>query len=152
MALNGALAGLVAVTAPCAVISAPFAMLIGAIGGVLVVLSIFAVENMGIDDPVGAFSVHGVNGSWGLIAVGLFADGTYGDITGLFFGGGTTQLVNQLIGAGTVMAWAFGLGFVTFKVMDLAFGIRISPQEELEGLDIQEHGGPAYGNFLTVEE
>lgn len=152
MALNGALAGLVAVTAPCAVISAPFALLIGAIGGVLVVISIFAVENMGIDDPVGAFSVHGVNGIWGLIAVGLFADGTYADITGLFFGGGTGQLVNQLIGAGTVMAWAFGLGFVTFKVMDLVFGIRVSPQEELEGLDIQEHGGPAYGNFLTVEE
>ncbi len=152
MALNGALAGLVAVTAPCAVISAPYAIVIGAIAGILVVLSIFAVENMGIDDPVGAFSVHGVNGIWGLIAVGLFADGTYGDITGLFFGGGTAQLVDQLIGAGVVMAWAFGLGFVTFKVMDLTFGIRISPQEEIEGLDIQEHGGPAYANFLTVEE
>jgi Amt family ammonium transporter len=152
MALNGALAGLVAVTAPCAVISAPFAVLIGAIGGILVVFSIFAVENLGVDDPVGAFSVHGVNGIWGLIAVGLFADGTYGDITGLFFGGGTGQLVSQLTGAGVVIAWAFGLGLITFKVMDLAFGIRISPEEELEGLDIQEHGGPAYGNFLTVEE
>lgn len=152
MALNGALAGLVAVTAPCAVISAPSAILIGAIGGILVVLSIFAVENMGIDDPVGAFSVHGVNGIWGLIAVGLFADGTYGDITGLFFGGGTGQLVNQLTGAATVMVWAFSLGYLTFKVMDLAFGIRISPQEELEGLDIQEHGGPAYANFLTIED
>lgn len=152
MALNGALAGLVAVTAPCAVISAPSAIVIGAIGGILVVFSIFAVENMGIDDPVGAFSVHGVNGIWGLLAVGLFADGTYADITGLFFGGGTSQLVNQLAGAGTVMAWAFGLGFITFKAMDLAFGIRISPQEELEGLDIQEHGGPAYANFLTIED
>lgn len=152
MALNGALAGLVAVTAPCAVISAPSAIIIGAIGGVLVVFSILTVENMGVDDPVGAFSVHGVNGIWGLIAVGLFADGTYADITGLFFGGGTTQLVNQLIGAGTVMAWAFGLGFITFKVMDLVFGIRVSPQEELEGLDVQEHGSPAYANFLTVEE
>ncbi len=152
MALNGALAGLVAVTAPCAVISAPSAIIIGAIGGILVVLSIFAVENLGVDDPVGAFSVHGVNGIWGLIAVGLFADGTYADITGLFFGGGVGQLVSQLIGAGVVIAWAFVLGFGTFKVMDLIFGIRISPQEEIEGLDIQEHGGPAYANFLTVED
>ncbi len=152
MALNGALAGLVAVTAPCAVISAPSAIIIGAIGGLLVVLSIITVENLGVDDPVGAFSVHGVNGIWGLIAVGLFADGTYADITGLFYGGGTAQLFNQLIGAGTVIVWAFTLGYVTFKVMDLVFGIRVSPQEELAGLDIQEHGGPAYANFLTVEE
>lgn len=152
MALNGALAGLVAVTAPCAVISAPSAIIIGAVGGLLVVFSILTVENLGVDDPVGAFSVHGVNGIWGLIAVGLFADGTYADITGLFFGGGTGQLINQLIGAGVVMAWAFVLGFITFKVMDLVFGIRVSPQEELEGLDVQEHGGPAYANFLTVED
>ncbi len=152
MALNGALAGLVAVTAPCAVISAPSAIVIGIIGGLLVVTSILLVENMGIDDPVGAFSVHGVNGIWGLLAVGLFADGTYADITGLFFGGGTEQLVKQLIGAGTVMAWAFVLGFATFKIMDMAFGIRVTPAEELAGLDLQEHGGPAYANFLVVEE
>lgn len=152
MALNGALAGLVAVTAPCAVISGPSAMIIGMVGGALVVFSILTVENMGVDDPVGAFSVHGVNGIWGLIAVGLFADGTYGDITGLFYGGGTAQLGHQLVGAGTVIAWAFTLGFITFKVMDMVFGIRVSPAEELAGLDIQEHGGPAYANFLTVEE
>jgi Amt family ammonium transporter len=93
-----------------------------------------------------------VCGVWGLLAVGLFADGTYADITGLFFGGGTAQLVNQLIGAGTVVAWAFALGWLTFKVMDLVFGIRVSPEEEIEGLDVKEHGSPAYPNFLTVEE
>jgi len=152
MALNGALAGLVAITAPCAVVSGPSALVIGAIGGLLVVVSILTVENLGVDDPVGAFSVHGVNGLWGLLAVGLFADGTYADITGLLFGGGTAQLVNQLIGAATVVAWAFPLGWLTFKVMDLVFGIRVSPEEELSGLDVQEHGGAAYANFLTVEE
>lgn len=152
MALNGALAGLVAVTAPCAVISAPSAIMIGAVGGILVVFSILTVENVGIDDPVGAFSVHGVNGLWGLIAVGLFADGTYADIKGLFFGGGVDQLMHQLVGAGTAILWAFPLGWLTFKIMDLIFGIRVSPEEEIAGLDVLEHGGAAYANFLTVED
>ncbi len=152
MALNGVLAGLVAVTAPCAVISAVPAVLIGLVAGILVVVSILTVENLGVDDPVGAFSVHGVNGIWGLIAVGLFADGTYADVTGLFFGGGVQQLITQLIGAVAAAAWAFILGLVTFKAMDLAFGIRVSPEEELSGLDVIEHGSGAYGNFLTVEE
>jgi len=152
MTLNGALAGLVAITAPCAVVGGGAAIAIGAVAGALVVASILTVENLGVDDPVGAFSVHGVNGVWGLIAVGLFADGTYGDVTGLLFGGGAAQLVSQLIGAGVVAAWAFGLGFVLFKAMDLVMGIRVSPEEELRGLDIDEHGSPAYPNFLVVEE
>ncbi|MDP2232090.1 MAG: ammonium transporter [Actinomycetota bacterium] len=152
MALNGALAGLVAVTAPCAVIGGGSAILIGAVAGALVVTAIYTVENMGVDDPVGAFSVHGVNGIWGLVAVGLFADGTYGDVTGLFFGGGSAQLVSQLIGAAVVALWAFGLGYITFKVMDMTFGIRVAPHEEIRGLDIDEHGSPAYPNFLIVEE
>ena len=116
--------------------------------------SVYALENMGIDDPVGAVSVHGVNGIWGLIAVGLFADGTYTawPVTGLFYGGGTGQLIAQLIGAVTVFAWAFGTGFILFKVMDLVVGIRVSPEEELAGLDVMEHGSSAYPNFLTVEE
>lgn len=150
MALNGGLAGLVAVTAPCAVISGPSALIIGLIAGMIVVVSLLVVENAGIDDPVGAFSVHGVNGVFGLLAVGLFADGTYGDITGLFYGGGFEQLGVQAIGAVAVAIWAFGLGYATFKIMDMAFGIRISPQEEIEGLDIQEHGGPAWGDFITL--
>ncbi len=152
MALNGALAGLVGITAPCAVVSGGGAVLIGLVAGVLVVVSILTVENLGVDDPVGAFSVHGVNGIWGLIAVGLFADGTYGDITGLFYGGGADQLWAQLAGVGTVIAWAFGLGFVMFKLMDMIMGIRVSPEEELAGLDIDEHGSSAYPNFILVEE
>ena len=109
---------------------------------------------MGIDDPVGAVSVHGVNGIWGLLAVGLFADGTYTawPVTGLFYGGGVDQLIAQAIGAVTVFAFAFGSGFILFKVMDLVMGIRVSPEEEIAGLDIQEHGSAAYPNFLIVEE
>lgn len=152
MTLNGVLAGLVAITAPCAVVSGPSAIVIGAIAGVLVVISILTVENLGVDDPVGAFSVHGVNGVWGVLAVGLFADGTYADISGLFFGGGIQQLGVQALGAAVAVAWALALGFITFKVMDMTLGIRVSPEEELAGLDVFEHGSPAYANFLTVEE
>jgi len=152
MALNGALAGLVAITAPCAVVSGGSAIIIGAIAGAIVVASIYTVENLGVDDPVGAFSVHGMNGIWGLLAVGLFADGTYGDVTGLLFGGGTAQFVSQAIGAGVVAVWAFLLGFALFKGMDLVMGVRVSPEEELRGLDVDEHGSPAYPNFLVVEE
>jgi Amt family ammonium transporter len=156
MMLNGCLAGLVAVTAPCAWIEAWAAVVIGAVAGTLVVISVYFWENRGVDDPVGAVSVHAVNGVWGLISVGLFADGTYGLCTtsgplvkGLFYGGGWGQLIAQLIGAGTCVLWAFTLGFITFKLMDKAFGIRVSPQEELKGLDIPEHGTPAYPNFYT---
>ena len=154
MGINGALAGLVGITAPCAFVSGLDSMIIGAIAGVIVIVSVLALENAGIDDPVGAVSVHGVNGLWGLIAVGLFADGSYEawPVTGLLYGGGTEQLVAQLIGAATVFAFSFGAGYVLFKVMDLVMGIRISPEEELTGLDIQEHGASAYPNFLTVEE
>ncbi len=152
MALNGALAGLVGITAPCAVVSGPASIAIGAVAGMLVYIAILTVENMGVDDPVGAFSVHGVNGIWGLLAVGLFADGTYGDITGLLYGGGATQLGHQLIGAATVIVWAFGLGYITFKVLDMTMGIRVSPEEELRGLDVDEHGSPAYPNFLLIED
>jgi Amt family ammonium transporter len=157
MMLNGCLAGLVAITAPCAWVEAWGAVVIGLIAGALVVASIFTIESLGIDDPVGAVSVHGVNGIWGLISVGLFADGTYGyyAITkpfacGLFYGGGSGQLVAQLIGAFTAAAWAFILGYICFKVMDLTFGIRVSPEEELKGLDIPEHGTPAYPNFYMT--
>ncbi len=151
MGINGALAGLVGITAPCAFVSGGASIIIGAIAGVIVVFSIFGLENMRIDDPVGAVSVHGVNGLWGLLALGLFADGTY-DAVGLFYGGGTEQLVAQAIGAAVVLSWAFIGGLVLFKVLDLVMGIRVSPEEELAGLDIEEHGTPAYANFLVVEE
>ncbi len=157
MTVNGILAGLVAVTAPCAWIEGWAAVVIGLIAGILVCLSVDIVEKLKIDDPVGAFSVHGINGVWGLISVGLFADGTYGLCTtdaplvkGLFYGGGTGQLIAQLIGAGVCVAWSFILGWLTFKIMDIIFGIRVSAEEELEGLDLGEHGADAYPDFVTT--
>ncbi|BDC35746.1 MAG: ammonium transporter [Candidatus Methanoliparum thermophilum] len=154
IALNGVLAGLVAITAPCAWVEAWAAVVIGLVAGVLVVASVYFLESRGVDDPVGAVSVHGTNGLWGLISVGLFADGTYGYYTtggahaiGLLYGGGAGQLIAQVIGACTVVLWAFGLGYLLFKAMDAAFGIRVSPEEELQGLDISEHGTPAYPDF-----
>jgi Amt family ammonium transporter len=156
MALNGVLAGLVAVTAPCAWIEAWAAVVIGLIAGILVVVSVFTVERLHIDDPVGAVSVHGVNGIWGLISVGIFADGTYGNYstdapfaTGLLYGGGSGQLMSQIIGAGAAAVWAFACGYILFRIMDSVAGIRVSPQEELKGLDVYEHGGAAYPDFIT---
>jgi len=158
MTLNGILAGLVAVTAPCAWIEGWAAVVIGAVAGVLVVAGVFALENLGVDDPVGAISVHGVNGFWGLLSLGIFADGTYGNYvtdaplaTGLLYGGGSGQLIAQAIGAGVCFLWAFIIGFITFKLMDAIFGIRVSPQEEIDGLDVHEHGTPAYPNFWTLK-
>ena len=157
MSMNGALAGLVAITAPCAWVNATSAVVIGAIAGVLVVASVLFLEGRGIDDPVGAVSVHGTCGIWGLIAVGLFADGTYGNysteapfVKGLFMGGGADQLVAQLIGVGALIVWAFVTGYITFKVLDIVIGIRVNPREEMEGLDIAEHGTPAYPEFYTI--
>ncbi len=157
MMLNGCLAGLVAVTAACAWIEAWAAVVIGAIAGFIVVSGVYFLEARGIDDPVGAVSVHGLNGVWGLLSVGLFADGTYGLavtseplVRGLFYGGGFGQLIAQSIGVITCVSWAFGLGFLMFKIMDKLFGIRVSPAEEVKGLDIPEHGTPAYPNFVTI--
>jgi Amt family ammonium transporter len=151
MAINGAIAGLVAITAPCAFVEAWTAVVIGLIAGILVVFSIGFIERRGIDDPVGAVSVHGVCGVWGLLSLGLFADGTYGPI-GLFYGGGGGQLAAQAIGAAVCVAWAFTLGYATFKIMDRAFGIRVSPEAELQGLDISEHAMEAYPEFAKRAE
>ncbi len=155
MTLNGALAGLVAITAPCAWVEAWAAVVIGFIAGLLVVASVFFLENRGVDDPVGAVSVHGACGIWGLISLGLFADGTYGNYTtdaplatGLFYGGGTGQLIAQVIGAAACLIWAFVAGYILFKIMDVIFGVRVPAEEEYEGLDITEHGTPAYPDFL----
>ncbi len=152
MTLNGALAGLVAITAPCAWVEAWAAIVIGLIAGILVCLSVSLLDKLHIDDPVGAVSVHGVCGLWGLISVGLFADGTYGVYTtsaphviGLFYGGGVGQLIAQLISAGVCCIWAFVCGWLTFSIAKILFnGIRVSPEEEIEGLDIIEHGTSAY--------
>jgi Amt family ammonium transporter len=143
MALNGALAGLVGITAGCATVSPVGAISIGAIAGVLVVGSVVFIDKvLRIDDPVGAVSVHGVCGAWGTLACGLFnLDG------GLFYGGGLNQLGVQLIGTGTAFAWAFGLGLVLFLAIKHTIGLRVTPEEELRGLDITEHGMEAYSGF-----
>jgi Amt family ammonium transporter len=150
MALNGVLAGLVAITAPCAWVEGWVSIIIGLIAGILVYAGIKFIESRGIDDPVGAVSVHGINGVWGLLAVGLFADGTYG-VTGLFYGD-AGQLLAQVISAAVVVTWAFGTGFIMFKVMDKIMGIRVSPEEELQGLDVPEHGTPAYPEFVLKQD
>ncbi len=143
MALNGALAGLVAITAPCDGVSPMAAILIGAVGGVLVVLSVLFFDHIvKIDDPVGAISVHGVCGAWGTISAGLF-NMEYG----LFYGGGFAQLGVQLVGVLAAFAWAFGLGLVMFMLISKTIGLRVSAEEELKGLDIGEHGMEAYGGF-----
>jgi len=159
MAVNGMLAGMVAITAPCAFVTAPVAVLIGAISGVLVVAAALYIENtLMIDDPVGAIAVHGVNGAWGLIALGLFADGTYGQglngtaagVTGLFYGGGK-QLVAQFIGIGANLVWVGTTSFVLFKVLDKLIGMRVTPEQEMAGLDFHEVSAPAYpGDGSTV--
>lgn len=156
MMLNGILAGLVAITAPCAWVEAWSAVVIGLIAGVIVVAGVYGLEGLKIDDPVGAVSVHGFNGLWGLISVGIFADGTYGNyateapfVTGLLYGGGFGQFISQVIGACVCALWAFVCGYVLFKIMDAVVGIRVSPHEEIYGLDEVEHGGSAYPDFYT---
>ena len=151
MALNGSLAGLVAITAPCDLVTANVAIIIGLVAGVLVVLSVFALDKAHIDDPVGAVSVHCVNGVWGTLAVGLFAAPTacgYGnELAGLFYGGGFKSLGVQLLGAGSTAVWAFGTGAGIFFALK-KFGIlRVSATTELKGLDITEHGQDAYASF-----
>lgn len=158
MIANGMLAGLVAITAPCAFVSPPGAVLIGLIAGVLVVGAVTFVERvLKADDPVGAVAVHGINGAWGMIALGLFADGTYGDgfngisgaVSGLFYGGGFGQLGAQLVGVAVCLMWAFGLGFAFFKIQNALTkgGIRSAPEDELAGLDATEMGVLAYPDF-----
>ncbi|MGC9353052.1 MAG: ammonium transporter [Mariniphaga sp.] len=140
LALNGALAGLVAITAGCDIVSPGGALIIGLIAGIILVFSVEIIDQkLKIDDPVGAVSVHGVNGAFGTLAVGLFAtDG------GLFYGGGFNLLIAQLIGVAAVFAWAFGLGLILFKTIKATIGLRVSKRIEEEGLDVYEHGESAY--------
>lgn len=133
-ALNGALAGLVAITAGCDIMSPAMAALTGLIGGVLVVFSCLAIEKAGVDDPVGAVSVHGVCGAWGTLAIGIFSSAA---------GGG--QFITQLIGVGAAFAWAFPVSFVIFYIIKVTIGLRASEEEETVGLDVSEHGMAAYG-------
>ena len=158
MTANGTLAGLVAITAPCAFVDGIASFVIGLIAGLLVCVSVAFVENkLKLDDPVGAISVHGVNGFWGMIALGLFADGKYGDgfngvtgaVRGLFYGD-ATQLYAQLIALAVLLIWGFGVSFVFFKILDKVWGLRIAPEAELEGLDIPEMGVLAYPDSQMV--
>ncbi|MBN2353692.1 MAG: ammonium transporter [Spirochaetales bacterium] len=153
MALNGVLAGLVAVTAPCANVSPVSAVVIGLLAGVLVVLSVLFVDRvLKIDDPVGAISVHGVCGVFGTLAVGLFAEPQYNNgLTGLFFGGGFHQLGVQALGIASVAVYVLGLGFALFFILKKTVGLRVSKTEELKGLDIDEHGMEAYSGFQILD-
>ena len=169
MMCNSMLAGLVAITSPCAFVSPLGAFIIGAVAGVLVVWSVFFIERMGIDDPVGAISVHGANGAWGLIAVGLFSDGSYGagwngvgaskymgeagrGVTGLFYGD-PSQLVAQCIEAGTCIAWNVIIGGCIFWAIGKAIGgNRVSPETETGGLDVPEMGVPGYPEFVLQSD
>ena len=153
MCLNASLAGLVAITAGCASVDAVGAAVIGVVAGILVDLAVeFLDKKLHIDDPVGAVAVHGVNGMWGTIAVGLFAcNETYGG-KGLFYGGGAHQLFIQLIGVVSIAAYTAVFMFIVFKLIEATNGLRVSAAEEVEGLDIAEHGlGSAYADFVLTE-
>ena len=147
--LNGAIAGLVAITAGCATVSPSSAAIIGFIGGVVVVLSTRLFERkFKIDDPVGAVSAHGVAGAWGTIAVGLFADSQLGGgLDGLLFGGGFYQLFVQTLGVVAVFGWTIVTSLILFYAIDRFVGLRVSRDEEMQGLDIGEHGVVAYSGF-----
>lgn len=148
MAMNGALAGLVAITAPCAFVEPWAAIVIGAIGGIIVVLGVVLLDRLNIDDPVGAVPVHGLNGIWGTIAIGLFGQKALGlTNNGLFYGGGLTQLGIQLLGVSTVIAFILVTMGGVFKIIDVTIGLRVSREEELRGLDIGEHGMESYSGF-----
>jgi len=150
MTLNGCLAGLVAITAPCAFVSVPSSLIIGLIAGMLVVLAVIMFDRLRIDDPVGALSVHLVNGIFGTICVGLFSqDKIVGVATGngLFYGGGTKLLMVQLSGVLGVAAFTFSISLIFWVLLKYTMGIRVSLKEEIEGLDIGEHGNSAYPEF-----
>lgn len=156
MTLNGGLAGLVAITAPCAFVSVGNSFLIGVVAGVLVVLAVMFFDKLQIDDPVGATSVHLVNGIFGTLAVGLFADPSVSPAAavvkpGLFIGGGLSQLLPQLYGVLGTAAYVFPVSLVSFWVIKKFVGMRVSRQEELEGLDLGEHGNVAYPDFHPAD-
>ncbi len=159
MSANGMLAGLVAITAPCAFVNTVSAVIIGLVAGVLVCWAVFFVERkLKVDDPVGAIPVHGFNGAWGLVALGLFADGTYGDglnnvagtVKGLFYGGGL-QFVAQVVGVVVNFVFVFVLMYVFFKLLDKVIPLRVSEEIEFEGLDASQVSVAAYPDFSMTK-
>ncbi len=151
MTLNGCLAGLVAITAPCAFVSVESSLIIGLVAGALVVVSVMAFDRMRVDDPVGAISVHLVNGAWGTLSLGLFAQdafmpGTTGN--GLLFGGGGKLLAAQATGVFGVGVYVFLVSVLAWAILKVTVGIRVALQEEISGLDVGEHGNSAYPEFV----
>jgi Amt family ammonium transporter len=152
MMCNGMLAGLVAITAPCAFVNSVSACVIGLIAGILVVEAAFFIERkLKVDDPVGAIAVHGVNGAWGVLSIGIFADGTYGDgwnavpgkVTGLLYGN-STQIIAQTIGVVANFVYIGLISIIVYKFIDVIVGNRVSAAAEVEGLDLPEMGIPGY--------
>lgn len=151
--LNGALAGLVAITAGCSVVAPSSALTIGFIGGIIMFYGSRWLEQLRIDDPVGAIPVHGFAGIWGTLAVGLFAQPPYASsMVGLFFGGSAYQLLIQTVGILAIFLWTSGTAFLVFKTIKVTMGLRVSEIEELNGLDQNEHGMTAYPDFFGVDE
>ena len=155
---NGLLAGLVSICAGCAFVSPWAAFLVGVVGGILAVWGVLLCERKGLDDPVGATSVFGIAGAWGMLAVGILADGSFGDslnsvsgpVRGLFYGGGAGQLDAQLIAIVACLIWAGILGLLTLVILERIFGSnRVSPEVEMAGLDIPEMGAPGYPEFIS---
>jgi len=154
MTINGMLGGLVGITAGCAFVSMGSALVIGAIAGAIVVFGVLLLDKLKLDDPVGALAVHGMGGIFGTIAVGLFAQdtftpGTTGD--GLFFGGGFDLLLSQLAGVAAVGAFVFAASMAAWMLIKVIMGVRVTEEEEIEGLDIGEHGNRAYPDFVQTE-
>ena len=150
MCLNASLAGLVGITAGCDTMDAMGAFFVGVVSGLLVCFGVWFCDYViRVDDPVGAVAVHFCNGLWGTIAVGLFATTSAPscEINGLFYGSGVHQLILQLTGVGSVLLWTGVTMFIVFKVIDKIFGLRVTDQEQLDGLDIHEHGMNAYYGF-----
>ncbi len=153
MIINGILAGLVSITAGCANLTMAGAWLAGLVGGVIVVFSVSALDSLGIDDPVGAFSVHGVCGIWGTLVIGFWGYDIQGSGAGLglFTGGGFSQLWIQIVGCAAYAIWTVATCWLAWKVIGIFFGgIRVSEDEEISGLDIGEHGMEAYPDFASA--
>lgn len=155
MTLNGCLAGLVIITACCASVSIVGAMMVGLLGGIIAVFSVLFFEQvLKVDDPVGAVSVHGICGIWGTLSVGLFGSTSISSLLvsdGLIYGG-TGQIGIQFIGVVAVFAFVFPVSFLIFKAIKATSGLRVSEEEELEGLDISEHGNEAYADFQVYAD
>jgi ammonium transporter, Amt family len=169
MMCNGMLAGLVAITAPCAFVDSWAAVVIGIIAGVIVVVSVWFWDKAGVDDPVGAISVHGINGLWGVISVGIFANGKYGlgwngvvrtetpmakqygydGVAGILYGD-SSQLMAQLLDAAVVAVFGFAMAYAWFKLSNLITPLRVSAETEIGGLDIPEMGAHGYPDFALI--